>query len=270
MHDLSPKSIAGVDVIPLCDAVGPMGESLRKPLDETFPGASPTVWEHLCAHAPEAYGLQGEWVLHFHCFLLRIPSGPTVLVDTGLGGTDSPASSWAPVPGGLGDVLASAGVAATDVDVVVLTHLHSDHASGAVQEGMPAFPNARYVVQRRELDWLRGKVHDPVNERIVRPLREAGSLDAAEGRKTLADHVELVPTPGHTPGHQSVVVDDHRLVVSGDVVLHPVHLADEMATYVYDENPGAAAITRAELLRRIRERDGLLAAPHLPSPFVRP
>lgn len=270
MHEVSPRSIGGVEVVPLCDAVGPMGEAIRRPLAETFPGAAPDVWERLRSEAPEAFGAEGEWLLHFHCFLLRIPGGPIVLVDTGLGGPESPASSWAPVPGRLGGVLEATGVTPADVDVVVLTHLHSDHASGAVSEGAPAFPNARYVVQRQELEWL-GKTPDsPVSVQTVQPLQDAGCVDVVDGRHRLASNVELVPTPGHTPGHQSVVVDDHRLVVSGDVVLHPVHLVDENATYVYDEDPATAAVTRATLLGRIRERDGLLAAPHLPAPFVRP
>lgn len=270
MSDISEQTltIAGVEVIPLRDAVGPMGEALRRPLAETFPGAAPELWGRLKAEAPDAFGPGGEWVLRFHCFLLRIAKGPTVLVDTGIGEANSPAASWAPVPGRLGEALAEVGVAPADVDIVVLTHLHSDHASGAVLEGKPAYPNARYVVQQRELDWL--PPANPVVTHAVQPLREAGCLDATDGQARLAPDVEIVPTPGHTPGHQSVILDDHRLVVAGDVVLHPVQLADESVTYLYDEDTAAAARTRAELLSRIRARHGILAAPHLPAPFVRP
>lgn len=270
MNDTSaePQTIAGIEVIPLRDAVGPMGEAIRKPLDVMFPGGTPEIWANTRATAPEAFGPDGEWILNFHCFLLRIPNGSTVLVDTGLGGTDSPAASWAPVPGRLNAALNEVGLAPADVDVVVLTHLHSDHASGAVLNGAPAYPNARYLVQQSELEWLADSSANPLVTQTVRPLQAAGALDVVEGAAHLSPDVEIVPTPGHTPGHQSVIIDDHRLVVAGDVVLHPVQLADESVRYLYDEDPVTAAKTRSELLGRIRDRDGILAAPHLPAPFT--
>jgi len=270
MHIISAESIAGIRVVPLCDAIGPMHGSIRRPLPETFPGSTPQQWERIRAEHPEAFEPDGEWVLHFHCFVLDIPHGPTVLVDTGVGDRHSPAASWAPVPGRLVEALSSAGLSPADIDVVVLTHLHSDHASGAVADGAPVFPNARHVVQRRELEWIAANPESPVGGQTVRPLREAGCLDPLDGPSPLAGKVELVPTPGHTPGHQSVVIDDHRLVVAGDVVLHPIHLLDPSVRYAHDEDPEAAAATRAALLERVRDRGGLLAAPHLPAPFVRP
>ncbi|XVQ09153.1 MBL fold metallo-hydrolase [Spirillospora sp. CA-255316] len=267
MHE-KPRIVSGVEVIPLCDAVGPMGEALRRPLDETFPGTRPALWERTRAEAPEAFGPDGEWILHFHCYLLRVPVGPTVLVDAGLGPEDSPASSWAPVPGRLPRTLGEIGVEPESVDTVVLTHLHSDHASGAVVDGKPLFPNARHVVQEDELTWLEGEGGNVLDE-VITPLREAECLDTVQGQTRLSEDIEVVPTPGHTPGHQSVVLGDDQLMVTGDVVLHPVQLADPAIEYVYDEDSAAAATTRAGVLRRLRRSGGLLAAPHLPAPFVR-
>ncbi|MFB4318314.1 MBL fold metallo-hydrolase [Actinomadura sp. 21ATH] len=266
MHE-KPRIVSGVEVIPLCDAVGPMGEALRRPLDETFPGTRPRHWERMRAEQPAAFGPEGEWVLHFHCFLLRVPGGPTVLVDTGIGAEHSPAASWAPVPGALAAALEEAAVAPDDVDTVVLTHLHSDHASGAVVDGKPVFPNARHVVQEDEVRWIR-REGGAVLEKIVKPLREAGALDMVKGNARLAEEIEVVPTPGHTPGHQSVMLGEDRLVVAGDVILHPVQLADPEVRYLHDEDAETAARTRAALIRRMRESGGAIAAPHLPEPFV--
>ncbi|MBW8484050.1 MBL fold metallo-hydrolase [Actinomadura sp. PM05-2] len=242
-----------------------MGEAIRRPLDELFPGAAPELWDRVRAAEPDAFGPAGEWVLRFHCFLLRPPGGGTVLVDTGIGPEHSPAASWAPVPGRLVAALAEIGVAPEDVGTVVLTHLHSDHAGGAVADGVPVFPNARHLVQERELSWL-DAAGGPVLDGVVRPLREAGALDAVAGGTVLAPGVRVLPTPGHTPGHQSVLVGDDELLVAGDLVLHPVQLADPAVTYLYDEDPAEAAATRAGLLARLG--GGVLAAPHLPRPFV--
>lgn len=262
----NPLIVSGVEIVPLRDAVGPMGESIRRPLPELFPGSTPALWARLRSEVPEVFGDDGTWLLNFHCFVLRIPSGPTVLVDTGIGPEDSPAASWAPVPGGLVAALGAVGLAPDDIDTVVLTHLHSDHAGGAVADGEPVFGNARHIVQRTELDWLKG----PVLDEVIEPLRRTGLLDTIDGSARLAADVTIAPTPGHTPGHQSVVVGDDRLVVSGDVVLHPVQVFDPAVRYLYDEDPETAAATRAELLGRLRDGGGVLAAPHLPVPFITP
>ncbi|MDP9847493.1 MBL fold metallo-hydrolase [Streptosporangium lutulentum] len=240
-------TVAGVDVFPLCDAVGPMGDSIRRPLPEMFPGG--------------CHGEQDEWVLHFHCYLLRDAVGRTVLVDTGVGPENSPAASWAPVPGILGAELARVGVAPEEVDAVVITHLHSDHAGGAVIDGSPAFPNARYVLQRAEIDTAGEKVLD----HVVRPLGER--LQVVDGHSDVFPGIRALLAPGHTPGHQVVQVGD--LVLTGDVVLHPVQLSDPTVTYLYDDDPELAAATRVELLDRVRAERGTIATAHFAEPFTR-
>ncbi|GAA3108584.1 MBL fold metallo-hydrolase [Streptosporangium carneum] len=242
-----PVTVAGVEVFPLCDAVGPMGEAIRRPLTEMFPGG--------------CHGESDEWVLHFHCYLLRDAVGRTVLVDTGVGPEDSLASSWAPVPGRLGAELARVGVAAGEIDAVVITHLHSDHASGAVIGGAPVFPNARHLLQRSEIDTASQEVLD----RVVRPLGER--VQAVEGQADVLPGIRLFHTPGHTPGHQVVQVGD--LVLTGDVVLHPVQLDDPGIPYMYDDDPELAAVTRVKLLEQVRAEGGVIGTAHFAEPFTR-
>ncbi|MEV4217158.1 MBL fold metallo-hydrolase [Nonomuraea sp. NPDC049725] len=242
-----PRIVSGVEVTPLCDAVGAMGEAIRRPLPEMFPGSA----------LPDE-----PWVLHFHCYLLRDRAGRLTLVDTGIGGPGSLASSWAPVPGTLPGELAAAGVAPADVDTVIHTHLHSDHASGAVSDdGRPLFENARYVLQQAELDAAESATLD----RVVTPLK--AQLHVVDGDAEAAPGVRVHLTPGHTPGHQIVRVGD--LAVTGDLVLHPVQLADPAVRYVYDDDQERAAATRAAVLAELRAARALLATAHFADPFVR-
>ncbi|GIH80324.1 MBL fold metallo-hydrolase [Planobispora longispora] len=241
-----PITVAGVEVFPLRDAVGPMGGTIRRPLPEMFPGG--------CHH-------DGEWILHFRCYLLRDAAGRTVLVDTGIGATDSPAARWAPVPGSLAAELARVGSAPEDVEAVVITHLHSDHAGGAVTGGVPAFPNAEYVLQRTEID----AASEAILGHIVRPLGER--VRVVDGDAGLFSGIRVIHAPGHTPGHQIVRVGE--LALTGDLLLHPSQLADPGVPYLYDDDSELAARTRAEVLERVRAEGGLIGTAHLDEPFIR-
>ncbi|MER7500608.1 MBL fold metallo-hydrolase [Nonomuraea pusilla] len=242
-----PAIVSGVEVTPLCDAVGPMGPSIRLPLAEMFPGAALRDDE--------------PWILHFHCYLLRDRAGRLTLVDTGIGAADSPASSWAPVPGTLLGELAAAGVSPAEIGTVVLTHLHSDHASGAVSDGRPVFENARYVLQQAEFDAAGG----PMLEQVLTPIK--GQVHLVEGDAEVAPGVRVHLAPGHTPGHQ--IVRAGELAVTGDLVLHPVQLDDPAVRYVYDGDQEAAARTRADVLSGLRAEHAVLATAHFSEPFVR-
>ncbi|SDM12768.1 Glyoxylase, beta-lactamase superfamily II [Nonomuraea maritima] len=193
--------------------------------------------------------------------LLRDAADRLTLVDTGVGGADSPAASWAPVPGGLVGELAAVGVAPAEISTVILTHLHSDHSSGAVAGGAPVFENARHVVQRAELDAARG----PTAEWVLPALEE--HLHVVEGDAVVAPDVRVHLTPGHTPGHQIVRVGE--VAMTGDLVLHPAQLDDPAIPYVYDDDPETAARTRAEVLAALRAEQAVLATAHFSDPFTR-
>ncbi|MFC6080388.1 MBL fold metallo-hydrolase [Sphaerisporangium aureirubrum] len=250
----APRLVSGVEVTPILDAVGPMGKALRRPLGELFRGGGAAVWE----------GWDEEWVLHFRCYLVRDGRGRVVLVDAGIGGADSPAASWAPAPGGLITELAGHGVAPGDVDTVVLTHLHSDHASGAVTEGVPAFPNARHVIQRAEIEWIEDGGPNPIQQRVLRPLTTL--IDAVDGEATLLPGVRVLPAPGHTPGHQ--VVEIGEVTLTGDLVVHPVQVANPAITYAHDEDPALAVRTRRAVLDGVRARRGAIGTSHFAAPFT--
>ncbi|MEY7970676.1 MBL fold metallo-hydrolase [Saccharomonospora xinjiangensis] len=260
------------EIIALLDAHGPF----FLPLRESFGAATDEVWARAERVDPGAFGPDGAWNLDFRCFAVRLPHGGVALVDAGVGPASSPAKSWAPVPGVLLDRLTEAGIARDDVRLVVLTHLHEDHFGWSVSpEGVPYFPNARYVVQRTEIEALERAGDDVVLSYVVEPLRRTGQLDAVDGEVCLGrargGSVSTLPTPGHTPGHQSVLVhgSDSRVVITGDVLVHAVQLVDPEVSYRFEADQDVARRTRLALLDDTRRRPTWLATAHLTRPFVR-
>ena len=238
---------AGDRALVLCDARG------------TFPEPVEDVFPEIDAH--------GAWPLHIHCFLLLV-AGHVVLVDAGAGPPGSPAAGWSDEPGHLLDDLADAGLAPAEVTHVILTHLHIDHVGWTVgRSSTPTFPNARHIVQEAELAHLgRRRPY----ETHLRPLREAGILHAVDGAVRVLPNVDVVLTPGHTPGHQSVVahLQKHTLLMAGDAFVHPEQLRRPRLAYRYESDPAAAAETRRRLLRRTAEPGTVVAPSHFPSTML--
>jgi glyoxylase-like metal-dependent hydrolase (beta-lactamase superfamily II) len=160
---------------------------------------------------------------------------------------------------------------------VVLTHLHGDHAAGSIDgEGRPAFPRATYHLQSRELDAVRsaGEAGE-LWRHLLDPLTDADQLHACAGAADLVSggagpSVRLVPTPGHTPGHQSVLVssaDDHVLL-AGDVFTHALQVVEPASHYLFDADSDEAVRTRASLLGSARSLGARLGTAHFHRAFV--
>jgi len=162
--------------------------------------------------------------------------GKRVLVDTGMGdrwsekevrmyGIDRSTT----LLGGL----RTRGLGPEDIDVVVNTHLHFDHAGGNTRregEGMvPTFPRARYLVQRGEWEDARHpheRSRASYREDDFVPVAQAGQLDLIDGETEVAPGVQAVPVGGHTMHHQMVVVQSggETLVVPTDLLPTASHL----------------------------------------------
>jgi glyoxylase-like metal-dependent hydrolase (beta-lactamase superfamily II) len=255
------RTIGRATVIALEDSAG----RFFRPRGEAFPGATGEHWARADALDPGAVD-GGWWWLRFRCYAIRFERGGTVLVDAGVGPAGSPASGWAPVPGRLPEELAGAGIDPVDVATVVLTHLHDDHVGWAVTGGRPYFPNARYVLQRVERDLAGGTVR----RTVVEPLLAAGQLALVDGDARLAAGLRVVHTPGHTPGHQAVLLEsgDRTVALTGDVLVHAAQLADPGLGYAYESDPAAARTTRTALLAELTARRATLATAHLSEPFL--
>jgi glyoxylase-like metal-dependent hydrolase (beta-lactamase superfamily II) len=113
----------------------------------------------------------------------------------------------------LEEALRGAGVAAEEIDMVINTHLHFDHAGGNTRpeqgRDVPAFPNAQYVVQRAELEHaMKPTERDRASyfaDRFV-PIQEAGQWRLVEGDEEIVPGVSVVRIPGHNANIQAVKI----------------------------------------------------------------
>jgi glyoxylase-like metal-dependent hydrolase (beta-lactamase superfamily II) len=191
--------------------------------------------------------------------------GRRVLVETGMG------DRWEPrerermrLEGdGLLAALAGIGVAAEDVDVVVNTHLHFDHAGGNTRrvDGAlrPTFPRARYVVQLGEWEDAthpHERNHASYREDDFVPLAAARQLDTVQGEVEVAPGVRVVPVGGHTAYHQIVIVQGggRTLAVPTDLLPTASHVPLPFIMS-YDLFPLGTLEAKRRLLARAADED---------------
>ncbi len=217
--------------------------------------------------------------LALRCLLIEHPDG-LVLVDTGLGNKESAkfrdiygvANEGRSGPTQLEDALRETGHAAASVTWVINTHLHFDHAGGnTVRSGeqtVLAFPNATYVVQKEELGFA-----SHTNERTAAsyllpnfaPVAESGRFRLVHGEVGILPGIHLLPTPGHVPFHQSVLVSDggEAACFLGDLVPTAAHLP---APWImgYDLEPLVTLESKKRLLTRAAREQWQLVFEHDP------
>jgi len=248
-----PFDLGKISITPISDGWVDMANAI-------FPRFDPVL-----AGAPA----DGRFRHHIFAFLLQ--SGTTkALVDTGSAG------NFGPDAGRFAENLAKAGVGPDDVDVIVLTHLHSDHYGGlAGQDGSAVFPRARLYVGAEE--WW--NTHDPDFLAALPDAEKPVVMRARAAVAGYADRTELVrdgdplgpglaalALPGHTPGHMGITVTGTaaKVMLVGDMF----HCADYQGAHpdwsvIYDHDPAQAARTRTAVLSQAAAEGWVLFGAHL-------
>ena len=206
-------------------------------------------------------------------YLIR-SNGRNILVDTGLGPrpADTPDVPWGEL---LRDFEAK-NVRVDDIDMVVMTHLHRDHVGWNLKkEGgrhVPTFPKARYWMSRKDWDACHQPDVQPTRfpnaPDCVWPLQDLGLIEFMEGEHAITPEITAVPTPGHTPGHVSIMVTSkgERALVLGDAAHNPVQLDQTDWVSRADMDPDVTRQTRRVLFDRLEREQILVAAGHFEAP----
>jgi glyoxylase-like metal-dependent hydrolase (beta-lactamase superfamily II) len=241
---------------------------LSCPLTMMLPGADPEQFKALGGC------VDGETLtLPLGSFLVR-SGGKSVLVDTGIGpALGSLGRVFSGEVGSLPSRLKDGGVALESIDAVVFTHLHADHIGWNVidrdGESVPLFPNAEYIVAEKEWAfWAATESKDIA--RCVRTVESRGQLRSVDDGFEAAPGVVLLGTPGHTPGHVSVLVTSggEGAIITGDAAHHPAEFEDPELQPPFDSDPALARQSRMALADRA-EREGLtIIGGHFPSPSI--
>jgi glyoxylase-like metal-dependent hydrolase (beta-lactamase superfamily II) len=225
---------------------------------------------------PKAYFPQSDWTGHDELFdadgTMHIPIGcfiirtgdTTVLVDAGIAPVDV---GWA-TGGSLPASLESHGIHPGDIDIVVCTHLHQDHAGWLVDHDKAYFPNAE--VRSGLADWEAWVANAATGDRMraaMLVLDREHRLDPIDADHThIAAGVTTRSTPGYTPGHQTIVISsgDDRLLLLGDVITCPLQLDNAEWQAISDVDTELASQSREALWRELEGTETRIAAAHFP------
>jgi glyoxylase-like metal-dependent hydrolase (beta-lactamase superfamily II) len=175
--------------------------------------------------------------------------------------------------------MTDAGFPPDSIDTVLCTHLHVDHVGWNTRlaggKWAPTFSNARYVFGRSEYEHWRDHSDTPDRAAVfndsVKPIVDAGKAELVAGDASLSDEITLIPTPGHSPGHMSILIksDGQACLLTGDVAHHPCQMAHLDWSSTADSDPVQSAVTRRELFSRFADTPTLVIGGHFNAGHIR-
>ena len=239
--------------------------------DATRENCLPIKWMQ-----PNFMDSKGNLIMSIHA--LVIDTGEKrIIVDTCVGNDKQRnIPSWTNLQTNFLKDLEESGYPRESIDLVLCTHLHVDHVGWNTMlvndKWIPTFPNARYLIAKKEWKYWDANedesLYGPVISDSVRPVIDEGMVDFVDDNFRLCNEVSLIPTPGHTPGHVSVLINRNfkKALITGDFIHHPVQMTKTgwCSSADYDQEEGQK--TREALLEKYVGEDILIIGTHFATP----
>ncbi|MEM7541601.1 MAG: MBL fold metallo-hydrolase [Pseudomonadota bacterium] len=257
---------------------------------DVIPAATPDVVKQVQWLFPHFVTDEGLLSLSIHSIVVDTP-GATLVVDTCIGNQRDrdPFEVMHMLNTSYMDDMKAAGYEPDGVDFVLCTHLHLDHVgwNTHLKDGkwIPTFPNASYMMGKQDLEFWQAAGADldaiedeeakaflDIQNRVfsdsVQPVLDAGLAKPVEGPAEICEGVSLVPTPGHTPGHCSVLIESagEQALITGDFIHHPIQFNNPELVSPFDVDNDAAVATRKRVFGEYADTPTLIIGTHFAGP----
>jgi glyoxylase-like metal-dependent hydrolase (beta-lactamase superfamily II) len=211
---------------------------------------------------------EDEDVFGLNCLLIET-GDQKVLIDTGCG------DGFQATAGLLARNMELDGINPGDIDIIIFTHGHIDHAAGSFSSaGKPVFPNARYITSKREWGhWLLPPGNNELHNMFFESARKnllpiANQFILADDNVEVLPGIKLIPASGHTPGNIMVEISSagENVLCIGDIIHSQKEFINPEYLVMFDVNPEQAVSTRQRILSRIVDSEQLVFACHFDFP----
>jgi glyoxylase-like metal-dependent hydrolase (beta-lactamase superfamily II) len=221
---------------------------------------------------------EGKMIISFQCFVMRTKDRQ-IMLDTCIGNDrQREFPVFTNMQTSFMEDLAHAGFTPESIDTVLCTHLHFDHVGWNTRlvdgKWVPTFPNARYLFGRKEYEhWMHlqathgyhdlNHMHDSIE-----PVVAAGLMDLIDPDYKVCPEITLMPTPGHTPGHVSIVIESEgeRAIITGDMMHNPIQLERPGDTVRFDMQQDAGKLTRIRFVEQVCNSGTCVIGSHFADP----
>lgn len=247
------------------------------PLEFLLEGGSPELMKQYDWLFPHFATPEGDMCISFQAFVIKTPEH-NIMIDTCIGNDRRRQFDiFSNMQTSFLEDLAAAGFKREDIDIVLCTHLHYDHVgwNTMLENGkwVPTFPDARYLFGQKEWQYWQDFPRDGDIEAehlvdAVDPVIEAGLVEFVDNDHKVCREMRLFPTPGHTPGHVSVHISSQgeEAVITGDIMHHPVQIAEPDRKGNFDMDPPRACATRRRFMQDYGNRETFVIGSHFCDP----